>query len=334
MNTKTYHIGHEALLRFEKHTGIEAHFTPNQGVENFTDGLIRFMDNRFHDVFRVEFKHEVRNHHLPALLKLKESSHHPFILIGQTIFPSVKEYLRKQGINYIDMAGNANIQTEEALIYIDGQKWQDETHPMLLNRAFTKTGLRVVFILLTDKKATGYSNRLLAELAGVSVGAVNHALSGLQTMGFLQKVNKTMNCIDSREALLERWISGFQERLKPTLHLGNFRIKGGVDNWETIRLDTNSYWSGEAAAYRLRNHLLPKTLTVYTGMDKLAFMKQHQLIPDTEGNLSLYQKFWNGPINGPTALIAPLLLAYADLMDTRDPRCVEEAQEIIKEYKI
>jgi hypothetical protein len=30
--------------------------------------------------------------------------------------------------------------------------------------------------------------------------------------------------------------------------------------------------------------------------------------------------------------IVPLLLIYADLMDTRDQRCIEEAQQIYKEY--
>ncbi len=334
MNTKAYHIGHEAINRFTQHTGIAAEFSPMQGVEHFVDATIRFQDPRFNDVFDIEIKNEVRNHHLPALLDLKERNKRPFILIGQTIFPSVKDYLRKNGINYIDMAGNASIQTDLVLIYIDGQKWQDETHPMLLNRAFTKTGLRVVYLLLTDQGAVNYPVRLLAELAGASVGGVNNTLTGLLTMGFLRRINKTTTRIDLRETLVERWISGYQERLKPALHLGNFKMKGGMENWEQLKLDAGSYWSGEAAAYKMRKNLFPKTVTIYTGMEKLDFMKRNQLIPNPEGEIALYQRFWNGPIGQADTHLAPVLLTYADLTDTMDPRCIDEAQELIKENKL
>ena len=334
MNTKAYHIGHEALNRFTKHTGIAAEFSTTQGVEHFEDATIRFQDPRLTDVFDMEIKNEVRNHHLPALLDRKERYKRPYILIGQTIFPSVKDYLRKNGINYIDMAGNASIQTSQAVIYIDGQKWQDETHPMLLNRAFTKTGLRVVYLLLTDPGAVNYPVRLLAELAGASVGGVNNTLTGLLTMGFLRRINKTTTRIDLRETLVERWISGYQERLKPALHLGNFRMKDGMENWEQLKLDAGSYWSGEAAAYKMRKNLFPKTVTIYTGMEKLDFMKRNQLIPHPEGEITLYQRFWNGPIGQADTHLAPVLLTYADLTDTMDPRCIDEAQELIKENKL
>jgi hypothetical protein len=101
MNIKNYHLGHEALQRFENYTGIKANWTPTAGESNFMDGKIVIYDPRFTDVFAAEFKNEVRNHHLPALLELKEQNTRPYILIAQTIFPSVKEYLRKNNINYI-----------------------------------------------------------------------------------------------------------------------------------------------------------------------------------------------------------------------------------------
>ena len=331
MNTKAYYIGHEALNRFTEHTGIKAVFSRTKGVELFTDATIKFNDPRFEDVFTIEFKNEVRNHHLPVLLDLKEKSKRPFILIGQTIFPSVKEYLRKYGINYIDIAGNASIQTDQAIIYIDGQKWQDDTHPTQLNRAFTKTGLRVVFLLLIDPGAVTYSNRMLAEMGGVSVGAVNNTMNGLQIMGFLRRINKTTSRIDLRDTLVERWISGYQERLKPALHLGNFRFTGKVSSWESLRLTTDSFWSGEVAAFKMRKNLIPKTVTIYTGLNKLEFMRSNHLVPDAEGDITLYQRFWKGELGEASRHLAPLLLIYADLTDTMDPRCIEEAQALIKE---
>ncbi|MEJ7692367.1 type IV toxin-antitoxin system AbiEi family antitoxin [Daejeonella sp.] len=331
MNTKALFVGHQAVDRFSQHTGIKAVFSPSKGADQFLDATIKFIDPRFDEVFAVEFKSEVRNHHLPDLLVLKERSKRPFILIGQTIFPSVKEYLRKHKINYVDIAGNTNIQTSQVIIYIDGQKWKDDTHPVQLNRAFTKTGLRVVFLLLTDPGAVNYSTRLLAERAGVSVGAVNNTITGLQTMGFLRRINKSSNRIDLRDLLTERWISGYQERLKPALHLGNFRLASDVHGWEKLRLDAGSYWSGEAAAFLIRKKLIPKVVTIYSGLSKIEFMIKNKLIPDAEGPITLYQRFWNGQLGDIDKHLAPVLLIYADLTDTMDPRCIEEAQELIKE---
>lgn len=69
-------------------------------------------------------------------------------------------------------------------------------------------------------------------------------------------------------------------------------------------------------------------------MEKLDFMKRNLLIPDPEGEITLYRRFWNGPIGQVDTHLPPVLLTYADLTDTMDPRCIDEAQELIKENKL
>jgi len=60
-------------------------------------------------------------------------------------------------------------------------------------------------------------------------------------------------------------------------------------------------------------------------------MKQFKVVPDPEGNIKVYQKFWNYPIQWqkPTA---PPLLIYVDLMLTADPRCQGIAKQIFDKY--
>jgi len=77
-----------------------------------------------------------------------------------------------------------------------------------------------------------------------------------------------------------------------------------------------------------------RLVTIYTGIEKLDFMKRNQLIPHPEGEITLYQRFWYGPIGQSDTHLAPVLLTYADLTDTMDLRCIDEAQELIKENKL
>ena len=53
-------------------------------------------------------------------------------------------------------------------------------------------------------------------------------------------------------------------------------------------------------------------------------MKTGAVVPDTDGEIAVYQKFWTG---GDTDTV-PAVLIYADLMDTANGRCIEAAQKI------
>jgi hypothetical protein len=129
-------------------------------------------------------------------------------------------------------------------------------------------------------------------------------MNGLLMMSFIGKATKNEYRIDLRETLIDRWVSGYQERLKPDLLLGTFRR---IDNWESRRLDGQSYWGGEAAAWKLRGELVPKTLTVYPDESRIEFMKRHRLIPVPDGEFLLYKKSWNNSMLMPyTGIVPPL----------------------------
>ena len=59
-------------------------------------------------------------------------------------------------------------------------------------------------------------------------------------------------------------------------------------------------------------------------------MKTGAVIPDVNGEITIYEKFWAGE---ETTNVTPALLTYADLMDTANSRCIEAAQKI-KEYEL
>ena len=59
-------------------------------------------------------------------------------------------------------------------------------------------------------------------------------------------------------------------------------------------------------------------------------MKTGAVIPDANGEITVYEKFWTGK---DATNVTPAILTYADLMDTANSRCIEAAQKI-KEYEL
>ena len=102
------------------------------------------------------------------------------------------------------------------------------------------------------------------------------------------------------------------------------------------KLDNNQIFiGGEYAAELVTEYLKAVQFTLYTDMPKIDTMRALKLIPDNDGSLVIYKKFWkNQFFNIKNLNLAPLLLIYADLMITNDPRCKETALKIYNKYLI
>jgi len=124
------------------------------------------------------------------------------------------------------------------------------------------------------------------------------------------------------------------DTLKPALHLGNFKFwnDNNFTDWQTLPVKPGeTMWGGEPAAELITNYLNPEILTIYTEEKKAALIPKWKLIPAENGNVRLYEKFWNDPKTDHLPYV-PLLLVYADLMITDDPRCVETAEMIYNQH--
>src|SRR5690606_11319598 len=102
-------------------------------------------------------------------------------------------------------------------------------------------------------------------------------------------------------------------------------------NWKGIPLrNSKTYWGGEPAGALFTNYLRPEELTLYTAEERTDLIKNYRLVPDLNGNVKVYKKFWKyDEVNDNT--VHPLL-AYADLITKGDRRCTETAQKIYDEY--
>lgn len=279
----------------------------------------------------VEVKQELRQHQVPLLEKMAVE-HPPFIIVAKHILPKIKEELRQKNIAYLEANGNIWLQQNGIVIWLEGQE------PITAekgkgNRAFTKTGLKVVFQFLLNEQFVNMPYREIAAKTEVGLGNINYVINGLKEMGFLIKLNKDQYKLTNKKELLDKWMVAYEERLKPAMKIGTFRFLKEEDfiNWKKLPIrNGKTWWGGEPAGDLFTNFLRPAELTLYTTETRNELIKNYRLVPDEKGNVKAYKKFWqHDEVNDN---IVPTLLVYADLINTNDRRCIETAQKIYDEF--
>jgi len=310
-------------------TGLKSHW---KALDKDIDGEVDlYFDQEKLHLF-VEAKNELRQHQLPQIFALAEQ-YKPLIIVANHIFPTVKEVLREKKIAYLDAAGNIYLNTNKHFIWTDGNK-SIEVKKAVTNRAFTKSGLKVVFYLLQHRDSINQTYRQIARATDVALGNINNVITGLKEAGFILQIDEKKMGLQNKKALLERWIAGYRETLKPSLLIGNYKFwnRDILNNWKNLTINQDqTVWGGEPAAEILTNYLNPAILTLYTNETKAPIIRDWKLIPAAKGEVQLYKKFWTGEENEPTTY-APILLVYADLIMTDDPRCHETAELIYNKY--
>ncbi len=330
MNKKD--IIHKAIEALKVETNLKVDYHLDNKNDDFP--IIAFNLNEQQIKFQAEVRVEVKTYQIEAL-ENKARLNPNFIIIAEHIYPTVKNKLRELGIAYMDTEGNIFIKHEKLFVLIQGNKKKEKQNkPNPTNRAFTKTGLKTVFYLLINPNAITQTYRELAGATNVALGNVKYIIDGLKDAGYvLYKDEKTLMLTNKRE-LLERWIDGYKETLKPSLTIGKFKHNEQIEKEIEYNLNNDQIvFGGEYAAELVTKYLKAVQFTLYTDMPKFDTMRALKLIPDNNGSLTIYKKFWkNEFFNIKNLNLAPLLLIYADLMITNDPRCKETAIKIYDKY--
>lgn len=322
-------IIHTALENLERETQITGKWMPNQQKQ--LDGQLTLTIEKERFNFNLEIKNELRNHLVPKILEYNQK-YPPFMVVVGRLLPKIKAQLRQNNVPYLEANGNFYFKRDQKWFLID-------TNPTLpveqdnRNRAFTKTGLKVLFEFLQNKTLVNQPYRQIAEYTQTAVGNVTNIINGLKQDGFILTVNKNEIKLTNQEALIRKWVEAYEYNLKPALKIGTFRLVNEKDYlaWNTINInEEKTWWGGEPAGDLLTNYLRPEELTLYTNETRNDLIKNYKLIPDEEGKIKVYKKFWMA--NATHARAVPPLLAYADLMNTNDKRCRETAQKIYDEY--
>lgn len=282
--------------------------------------------------FIVDVKPEITQGNKSIVLQqLKDASREenlPVLLITKYIPSAIAKSFVEEGINYIDAAGNCNIQYNSLLLIIEGKKIEriPKTNQP---RAFQEAGIKLIYCLLVNPDNINKSFRELSELSQISLGSVSTIVQELVDLKFLLKT-KNKKVLKNKIDLLKRWVIAYNDVLRPKLFVKrmSFMNKSEYSNWSTLNLSSFSekaLWGGECAAAIIAQSLTPANFTIYTDATWQSLGKSLKFIPDDNGKIEILRLFYDAEERN---TVSPILI-YADLMGSGDSRNIETAEIIL-----
>ena len=243
------------------------------------------------------------------------------LLVSHYISPNLAARFKQQGIEYADCAGNLYLNQLPLYIEIGGQR-----HPLKpagTDRLFRTAGLKLIYLFLRNRQAVNATYRMLADDAGIAMGAIGSLFSELEKRGNLI-VEGGERRLFAVEELLQRWQLGYLETLRPKLLLERCQLAPGYsirqlpERLKQLADGKNILLGGELGASQLVSGFQPQSAVLYLRPEQqLRIMLQLNLVPDPEGDVSLLQPFgrqcgWTGWQPESLTLADPLL-TFAEL---------------------
>lgn len=318
-----------ASAELQKISGASVrHSSMTKHKEDNPDAVLEIKFHKIRQEFFVEIKNEVREHNIKGWVEMVKTKKDQWLLIARYIPAPIKEFLKKHGYNYLEMTGNCFISTDQLFISINDR----EVKHVLKKpegKLWKPTGLKFLFVVLEDPGMLASSQRAIAEAAGIALGNISGLLEELRLGGYLVAEGKQEK-LQQREKLMDRWVEAFHMTLRPRLIRDKFRFISAEKQktWNEVELP-GLYWSGEPGADLYTNFLVPEYFMLYTALPTTELIKNLKLIPDTNGNLTVLDRFW-GEWNTREVIpyAAPLLLVYAELKNSLDSRNWELSEKI------
>ncbi|MBU1064395.1 type IV toxin-antitoxin system AbiEi family antitoxin [bacterium] len=309
--------------------------------ENGIDAQIEIEFKKGYCRYGVEIKSQLKRP-LPAYLyQSSRSEDEPLMIMSSYINPSIAADLKKTGIQYIDVAGNAFLQMGDCIhIEVKGKKPE---HPVQTtsNSLFQAKLMQLVAILLIDSTAANQTIRVLSNRAGLSKDRASVGLRLLKEKGWLVPSGKTEYRLTAKRDLFDQWLMNYGERLRPKLVLGTYKMAPTMENKLEEKLaeifvgQTNQYaMTGGIGADRLLHYYRGKSTEIFVLPDIADLVwKGLKLISSREPNITLLNLFSPDLIfyQGDTAVAHPLFI-YAELLYCGGDRERETAQMIYDRY--
>lgn len=317
---------YEAIASLEDSSKLTIEFYSNRGEY---DGIVDIEGEQFYMYARKDARlihanliiNEIINHSNYKTTK-------NYIVVSDFIANESKEVFKNNKINYMDTSGNAFIFSKKLRVLIDGRKKSKNDVNNSNAKIFQEAGIKLIYVLLTNPEASKYSLRELAAKAGIALGSVSNIMKELEEENFIIKTSKERK-LKNREELLQKWVAAYNQVLKPKLFRKAYQIKNAIDLIANNSISSYQI-GGELAAAEITNYLVPKDHEIYYSDELIDLAKKFKLIPDTNGNLKIYNKFWVDEADDKNKQIVSKLLIYADLMGTNNDRNRETAQMILE----
>jgi len=296
------------------------------------DKLVKFNYQKKDLLYYVEIKYNINNAVIALLLQHKKNLKYPILLITRYINNIKAEELRKNGIQFIDTAGNAYINYHLIYIFVKGNKPPEIYHKNKQRRAFEAAGLKIIYALLCYPDLIKRPYRYIAETTDVALGTVGLVINDLIDLGYTIKMGFKGRQLLKKKELFNRWCVEYNEKLKPKLLINKFI--GSKDWWINKKLNPEyAQWGGEVGANKLINHIKPGEIIIYADRKKYKnLIIENRLRKDIDGEIIFLERFWKVEKNNEFKDIVNPILIYADLINTGNQRVIETARMIYEKY--
>lgn len=97
------------------------------------------------------------------------------LLISDYVTAGAGEFLRREGISYLDASGNCFIRSGSLLLFVQGQKPKNHSRREAI-RAFNSAGLKLIFAMLVREDLVNWTYRDLAKRVDIFQGAVAYVM--------------------------------------------------------------------------------------------------------------------------------------------------------------
>jgi hypothetical protein len=255
----------------------------------------------------------------------------PILVLAPYVSDATAAALHDRGAQFVDGAGNVGLAWEGMSLDVRGYRPSAASVPRRdpsASRAFTRSGAKVVFALLSWPGLTARPVREIAAASGTAVGTVHAVMSALAGAGYVYESDGGAGLNRAGE-LLDRWAEAYAVNLARKLDLGSFSMadRSRAGDLERAMLDHGALLGGELAGSRIDPHLRPTTATFYVDEVPVVLVAKFRLRrDDADGTVHVRRRFWQWP--QPDTTLVPSPLVYADLVSSGDPRQREHAERI------
>ena len=290
------------------------------------------MRRLYAEIKRTHLSYELAGH---VVSQMRHSRWQPSILMTPYVAPRLGQFLEERGINYVDRVGNCFLSLgPDYLARIEGRRRPPRDLPRATLRA---PSYQVLFALLARPELTNTSVRTLAESAGVGKTAAAEMVQRLESEGYVGRATNGRQLLE-RGRLVERWLTGYADVLRPSLTFGRFRI--AEDDPAEVEARVGKAlgeakpwaWGGGAAAFRLTGHFRGEDSVLWVPEPKSDLPRALNALPAKDGPLTILRA--KGPLmlEGAKPHTAHPLLVYAELLTRPSERAAEAAEEIREKY--
>jgi hypothetical protein len=330
----------QAMEAFYKETGLRLFKVRDKDKRPKPRELDAVLGVKGHEPmqFVIEVKKWAQHANFGAVVNRMKGLPMKGMLVADYINPEMAQRLRAADIQFMDATGNAYLNEAPIYIYVKGnRKKAKETagRKEVKTRAFTQTGLKIVFAFLCDPGLVKLAYREIADKAQVALGTVGWVIGDLKKMGYLiDRGDPKTRRLDRYFDLLDIWVGMYPGVLRPKLFLGEFN-EDEATNIDDIHIENyEGYWGGEAAGNEYTGYLRGEIDTIYIPEhQKTKLIRDLKLFKregETHKKVRLFRTFWKKP--AVYKHYTHPVLTYADLIATGDVRNIETAKIIKDEH--